>query len=488
MRNIPTMQDGLTSLSAEEFNDIPDEMENAIVSSGQSLNPGDKEQQGKAMANYANCTEIYTDSGTADNYVLAPVGSFKQPSVHQEGLTVTFKPNSSNTGGGTKAYCNLAGYPAIEIVNDDLDTALAEKQLTPTQYTTLTLIDQNGGLKWRVRPAMFDNNVATYGVAGDYFFTGGTGNAIELTASSSRTQPRQYFDGMRVRFQATGTNIGGSVTCNIGDLGAKDVHRDTTGADLLTADIVSGDFVELVYDLGTDAFLIVDNNNRKTYQGDGGDYVKVDNNSIDIKSNSDSNQIVLQKSSVSIEMNNSSLNAQASYGANAAQLRDSAKDINMELKGGGVRFYGPSDPASDTNVLYRIAKIDLSDIASSTAIANDNGLTSEDLGGVLHTHKSGYAITGNTGAGDTIDLLIPSGADILGGDLRYERTGFVGVIDIAPVTFHNLTTSGGTWKCEYITISTPVAVGEEDESWTQKQPDLTSDDTYLIIRYDAQGV
>ncbi len=100
MENIPTKNTG-DSLTAAEFNQIPDELENAITNTGISLSAGDVSQLSKAIANYVASGDFYTDSGVADAYVLIVQGSKQGPTAHTAGTRVRFIVGNTNTGAST---------------------------------------------------------------------------------------------------------------------------------------------------------------------------------------------------------------------------------------------------------------------------------------------------------------------------------------------------------------------------------------------------
>lgn len=107
MQNIPTKTDGVTTLQAAEFNQIPDELENAIEDSGQTLAIGTLDQLSKAMSTYASGGDFFTDSGSADAYVLSVIGSKKAPVAYFVGMTVRFLPGNANTGASTVNVATL---------------------------------------------------------------------------------------------------------------------------------------------------------------------------------------------------------------------------------------------------------------------------------------------------------------------------------------------------------------------------------------------
>lgn len=97
MQEITEMIDGSTSLPSSEFNQIPDESENLILSTGQTLTAADLFQLSKAVAIYAARGDVYTDIGAVNNIRLNPVGLMKYPTSYTQGMRVRFKPAWSNT-------------------------------------------------------------------------------------------------------------------------------------------------------------------------------------------------------------------------------------------------------------------------------------------------------------------------------------------------------------------------------------------------------
>jgi hypothetical protein len=100
MRDIPTKVTG-NNLTADEFNDIPTELENAITSAGITLSAGDLTQLSKAIAHYVGNSSFYTDTGVADAYVATPIGANKSPPAYVNGMVVEFKIGNTSTGAST---------------------------------------------------------------------------------------------------------------------------------------------------------------------------------------------------------------------------------------------------------------------------------------------------------------------------------------------------------------------------------------------------
>lgn len=125
MRSIPTKTDGVSTLSAAEFNDIPSELGNAITANGQTLSSGDLFQLSKTISSYVSVGDFYTDSGSANAYVLTSTGSFKAPTAYVAGMRIRFKPGNVNTGASTVNVASL-GLKSIKTLTGASDPAAGD--------------------------------------------------------------------------------------------------------------------------------------------------------------------------------------------------------------------------------------------------------------------------------------------------------------------------------------------------------------------------
>lgn len=94
------------SLTAAEFNQIPSELEGLISSVGLTPAAGSLDQVAIAIAYMAGGGDFYTDSGSADAYVLSAIGSQERPDAYFDGMRIRFFPGNNNTGAST---VNVAG-------------------------------------------------------------------------------------------------------------------------------------------------------------------------------------------------------------------------------------------------------------------------------------------------------------------------------------------------------------------------------------------
>ena len=97
-----------TPLTAAEWNQIPSEQQNTITTSGQTLSGDDLTQLAKAIAHYMASGTFYTDSGTADAYVLAPIDNNLNPPAKVDGMEVEFIVGNTNTGLSTLVLDGLS--------------------------------------------------------------------------------------------------------------------------------------------------------------------------------------------------------------------------------------------------------------------------------------------------------------------------------------------------------------------------------------------
>lgn len=123
MRSVPTKITGNT-YTATEFNELPSqELQNAVLTSGQILSSGDLNQLGKAMAVYGSAGDFYTDGGSANTYVLTPIGTpaRQAPPTYVDGVRVRFVAGNSNTGAST---INLNGLGVKSLKENGVDIAV----------------------------------------------------------------------------------------------------------------------------------------------------------------------------------------------------------------------------------------------------------------------------------------------------------------------------------------------------------------------------
>jgi len=110
------------TLEALEWNQLA-EINNLITSSGQSLDANILEQVAKAVANYTNSGNFYTENGVANSYTLIGAGSFKTPTAYINGMVIRFITANANTT--TTPIVNLAGLGAKNIKKADGTSVIA---------------------------------------------------------------------------------------------------------------------------------------------------------------------------------------------------------------------------------------------------------------------------------------------------------------------------------------------------------------------------
>ena len=105
-------------LSADEWNEIPSEIQNVITSVGQALSGGDLTQLVKAIVSYSSNGNFFADSGIADAYVLTALGAKQGLYAYGDGSRVAFIASFDNTGAATVNVSTL-GVKDIKLSNGD---------------------------------------------------------------------------------------------------------------------------------------------------------------------------------------------------------------------------------------------------------------------------------------------------------------------------------------------------------------------------------
>ena len=120
--------DGNT-VAGVEWNQLAD-VDNLVISSGQTPSTSNLDQLAIASARYSSGGQFFTDSGTANAYVLTPVSPFKSPvSVgagegYFNGMTIIFRAGNANSGAST-VNVNSAGVKNLK-KTDGTDVATGD--------------------------------------------------------------------------------------------------------------------------------------------------------------------------------------------------------------------------------------------------------------------------------------------------------------------------------------------------------------------------
>lgn len=126
--------DGNT-VAAVEWNQLAD-IDNFVITSGQTPSASDLNQLGIGAARYSSGGQFYTDSGTANAYVLSPVSPFKAPvdatNGYFNGMTIRFRAGNANTGAST---VNVNGAGVKNLKQSDGTTDLDANQLSPSNLS-----------------------------------------------------------------------------------------------------------------------------------------------------------------------------------------------------------------------------------------------------------------------------------------------------------------------------------------------------------------
>jgi len=188
------------TLEALEWNQLA-EINNLILSSGQTLDGNTLEQVAKAVANYVNSGNFYTENGVANAYTLVASGSFKAPTAYINGMVVRFITTNANTL--STATINVAGLGNKNIKKADGSNLVAgdisgyvELRYNGTDFllsplsSALNITATNKGLTYLNNPITIANNSTDANndidfTAGNFQFADGSGQAV-LSAITKR--------------------------------------------------------------------------------------------------------------------------------------------------------------------------------------------------------------------------------------------------------------------------------------------------------------
>ncbi len=191
------------TLTADEWNEVPSELQNISTDSGQSLTSADLNQLGKGVSGYAASGDYYVDSGTSNVITLNPATNLKAPPQYLNGMRVRFKKSASNTGAVT---INVA--------------ALGSKDVVDQAESPLSSGDLVAGLAYEF---YFDTTAL-----------GGTGAFIYVKPSAvANNLPIDYSPTMKVS-----NNSGINTALDIGTGAAKD---STNSADIIVTSVIGKD-------------------------------------------------------------------------------------------------------------------------------------------------------------------------------------------------------------------------------------------------------
>ena len=107
------------------LNSAKNEVNNVVISTGVSLDDADTTQLGVAISDYAAGGDFYTESGSADVYVVSVVGVKKAPGSYFNGMRVRFLPGNVNTGASTINVATL-GVKSIKLADGSTDPAAGD--------------------------------------------------------------------------------------------------------------------------------------------------------------------------------------------------------------------------------------------------------------------------------------------------------------------------------------------------------------------------
>ncbi|MEE9222975.1 MAG: hypothetical protein V3V40_05920 [Nitrosomonadaceae bacterium] len=209
-------------LTAVEFNNYIDELENAVTNTGQTLDATgtDVTQLSKAASIYAAGSDFYTATGT-NTYVLSTVGSFLAPVAYFDGMRVRAVIGNANTGAST---VNVDSLGAKNVFNSG--AALSGGELDDN----VELVFDNGNDRFNLIRSG-DDGTAFSGVTS---VSGGTNINVSGTASVPIVNLDAAITGTSVNGVSLSTGSGTNAFLNGAGSYSTSVVQTITAGTLIT--------------------------------------------------------------------------------------------------------------------------------------------------------------------------------------------------------------------------------------------------------------
>ncbi len=217
-------------LTADEWNQLPQEVQNVITNAGQTLTNADLNQLGRAIAAYVANGSFFNDTGAANAHVLTPIGTNQTGIAYANGDTVRFVPANANTS--TTVTINVNGLGVANLVNADgtgpvigqlntQDIVEAYYDLANTRFVIIAGGGGAGGISWSTETANFTaaNNRG-------YLFSGTNVTIVTAPASPNDGDTFSLADidlswtANQVTVDGNGTNIEGGTNLTLSVAGS----------------------------------------------------------------------------------------------------------------------------------------------------------------------------------------------------------------------------------------------------------------------------
>lgn len=175
-------------LTAEQWNQVPQELENLMASFSIALSDADLNQVGKAIASYVGSGDFFVDSGVANSVVLSPLGTQRAPTSYTNGQRVRFRAAATNTGA---TVINVDSIGSKKLRNQS-DSALAAGNIVAgTQYelTYNTSFDSGAGAFVLNVPSSITNTMPLGYLSGAELSVNATDavNDIDISAGAAKS-------------------------------------------------------------------------------------------------------------------------------------------------------------------------------------------------------------------------------------------------------------------------------------------------------------
>jgi len=188
---------------ASEINSISSELENAVSSSGQTLDEANNYQLARSMADHALGARHSVDTGTVNNYILSQTGSRYAPTTLVDGYVLEFFTGNANT----------TTTPTLNYATLGVKTIVAQNGTSPVVVGDIKVGVLNtvkyDGTNWRlILPVV---NIASETVLGGIKIST-SAQALAATDDTTAMTPKKVFEKLSAAKEVT--TITSSATIN----------------------------------------------------------------------------------------------------------------------------------------------------------------------------------------------------------------------------------------------------------------------------------
>ena len=254
--DIPNKSPG-NNYTANESNQVTNEIQNIIEDTGQTLDSVDISQASVAVASYTVAGNFYQDTGVANSYIIN-TSTFKAPSTLYDGASFKFRASNACNGPST-INVNSTGAKQLKkngnsdvLVSNDIKDGYVYTVIYSALDDSYELADLSSSVD-ASKVVLTEQDVARYAIIGSTYTDSGSANSYIINPKSGFVSPSVLEEGARYIFKANNTNTTSS-TLKVANLATVTMRKNGYSSNLSSGDIATNDVIMAVYNLSLNKF------------------------------------------------------------------------------------------------------------------------------------------------------------------------------------------------------------------------------------------